>query len=220
LHKSTDFENLEQENHTLMARVKELEVSSRQLTEQLNQKITEVQRLSDDAQCSRQTIEQLQRDVKQLQKDKGDLEHALDAYKNPVQSGILPELKQLVDTYNKDQKSLLNLATEVTRLKETEKSVNSRQEGHSQEITLVTATKDAKLMVVRAKSSNVKGFLLFPAYSRMDSIQSRTAKALFDFHGYQGGEQKFVLKMPARVSPIDDSNQQWRLDQKGELEFT
>ncbi|NJL52315.1 MAG: hypothetical protein HC930_08990 [Hydrococcus sp. SU_1_0] len=118
---------------------------------------------------------------------------------------------QLVETYNRDSRSLLRNATEVS---ETQNSISDRSLGRSTSVTLENKSRGMYAVVPERDT-----IYLVPSNSiRITDSNLTTVEALFECRRYQKGySERFNLSRPAIVIPL--SSGQWQLRERGILEF-
>ncbi|RAM51513.1 MAG: hypothetical protein C6Y22_10625 [Hapalosiphonaceae cyanobacterium JJU2] len=120
---------------------------------------------------------------------------------------------QIIQTYNRNPKSLNKDATEVS---ETTDSINQRRLGGHQSVTLEKVSKGKGNYWILPE----QGFLcLVPKGNlKINEYNYETVATLFDCYNYQSGySNDFQLITPATV--ISVGQDQWELRERGELKF-
>ncbi len=121
-------------------------------------------------------------------------------------------LPRLVQTYNRDPRSLWKNALEVG---ETEASFNNRQSGKNTNITL--SNRKRGIYAVIEERDNY--FLIPSKHFRITDNNYKTIQAFFECREYQKDySDRFYLVEPAKLSSMPDGKE-WILEQKGILNF-
>ncbi len=118
---------------------------------------------------------------------------------------------RLVQTYNRDAKSLLRNVTEVS---ETQESFSNRSVGKSTTVILESKNKGIYAVIEEGNTN----YLIPSRYFTITKNNYQTVEYLFECRGYQPSYSKdFELVKPAVVIPL--SGNQWQLQERGILEF-